>query len=104
MNTRTTTDLAAVRRQPNRYTWGRVISFHDIGKYSFIEYESNPNHAGDKSKTLYSVYVDCENTSFSCSSLEAAMLTAIGYANLGINAGSHMAIAACKILDVPVCS
>jgi hypothetical protein len=71
-----TTDLKLVKKYPRKFTWGRVIAFHHIGRYDFIEYEGRWN--GKLSGTLsFHVYVDGESTSEGACTLEQALLVAI---------------------------
>jgi hypothetical protein len=75
----TTTDLKLVKKYPHKFTWGRVIAFHHLGRYDFVEYESNTN--GKLSgKLSFHIYVDGESISESANTLETALLGAIAKA------------------------
>lgn len=107
MKNNDTTDLPIVRRNPSRFTWGRVEHIHDIGRFTFVEYRGRVYEHGCatgalKAKTSFHIYVDAISTGSSVGSLESAMIYAIATANLRVgNFADHMAHAALKILGVP---
>lgn len=91
-----TTDLKTLRTDSNsQFTWGAILKFHDLGPYTIIEYFDKGEHG-------FHSYVDGRDLSSSASTLEGAILLAIGYANLGPNEGRYMARGACKLLGIPV--
>jgi hypothetical protein len=90
----TTTDLTVIRKTPNLFTWGKVVSIHDLGPYTFLEYTDRD---GD---TNFHVYVEGKSMSSSTSTLEGAMILAIAKKNLALNEDHHMAMAAMKVLGV----
>ena len=90
----TTTDLEVIRTNPKRYTWGRVVKIHDIGVYTFVEYE----RAGE---TSFGIYVDGRCLSYSAGTLERAMVLAISRKfNPEVNTARHMAYAAYRVLNL----
>lgn len=95
----TTTDLETIRTRPNRFTWGRVITIHDIGRYTLVEYVSQSH---DKPSVVYfHSYVDGKSTHSSQTSLESGLICAIAAGSIDdANEPCHMARAACKVLDI----
>lgn len=89
----TTTALSKVRDNRSSYTWGEIRKFHEIGRYTIIEYKHR-----DENKTLFAVYVDGEDQSQSCETLDQAIIAAVASAHVS-NSGA-MALAACKILNL----
>jgi hypothetical protein len=100
-----TTDLADVHIQPERFTWGKVVRFHNIGRYDFVEYYGraykDSRATGDlEDTTSFHIYVDGKSTSSGATSLEGAMITAIALGKLEVNAARWMAISASKLLEI----
>jgi len=101
MHARTTTDLAELRRYPSRYTWGRILKFHDIGPYTIIEAaDRDVNGRGETGEKSYHYYVNGENTSHSAPSLDTALAGAIAYRAEGCN--THAAGYFAKMLSLPL--
>ena len=94
-----TTDLDVIRRTPSRFTWGRVVTIHDIGRYTLVEYVSQ---SSEKPPVVYfHSYVDGKTTHSSHTSLESGLIYAIAVGAIeNVNDARHMARAACKVLDV----
>lgn len=99
-----TTSLEIIRHSPRRFTWGRVIAIHDVGRYTIVEFEPTPTEGrviDVKPKTSYYVYVDGKDRRASTHSIEGAMLLAISRANFSDpGTGDLMVQAAAKLLDV----
>lgn len=100
----TTTELAAVRGR-RKFTWGKVVAVHDIGRYTFVEYKSHAYENGDPTGDLESVssfhiYLDGQSTSNSAKSLESAMLHAVALGKLEVNEARWMAIGAMKLMGI----
>jgi|SRR6478752_4867938 len=100
-----TTDLEEVRKRPSRFTWGKVIGIHTIGRYTFVEYfgrayENGHPTGGDETKPSFHVYVDGRSTSQSAGSIESALILAIALGKLEVNHAGHMATACLKILEL----
>lgn len=90
-----TTDLKSVRAVPTLFCWGRVEVFHDVGRYTIVEY----SNATDQTVRHFHVYVDGKSTNNSCSSLEKALIFAVAFGGgQEINTASHMAMAAVRLL------
>jgi hypothetical protein len=101
------TDLNVIRNSPHLFTWGKVVAFHDVGPYTIVEYkreiQTQPQRALHTSTSYegvstFHVYVEGNSTSSSETSLDNALLLAIGLRNCGINEGRHMALAASRCL------
>jgi hypothetical protein len=89
-----TTDLAVVRVQPLRFTWGTVIAIYTVGPYDIVEYHpwkrnerSRNVLTGDPDlgKTEFHVYVEGKSTSHGFASLDGALAGAIAYRVEGPN-------------------
>jgi hypothetical protein len=92
----TTTDLKTLKTDPNsEFTWGKILKFHELGPYTIIEYLFDGGHN-------FHPYVDGRSLSSATTTLEGAILLAIGHKNLGPNEGRYMAKGACKLLGVCV--
>lgn len=89
-----TTDLAIIRKDPHRFTWGKVISIQDIGRYTIV---TSINDSVTQSS--FHAYCDGEDTQTYASSVGAALILAIAYGSLDVN-WDIMAKAACKLLEV----
>lgn len=75
-----TTNLAALRIEPKRFTWGEVVTIHDIGRYSLVEFNSS-DHRANEGAHRYSVYVDGEAIGHGYGSLDQALIAAIAWGN-----------------------
>jgi len=94
-NIHKTTDLEVLRKNKRRFMWGSIAGIHDLGEYTFVDYVSTSTGTARRS---FHVYVGGKDTHTSCDSLDEAMIYAVAWANLEINAAEHMAEAANKIL------
>lgn len=94
------------------FTWGKVISEHEIGPYQIVEY--HPYKSGGtpvdergrrlprevEAHTLFHVYYDGQDSNQSTNTLEGAMLVAISCKTLGRHAeGLSMLCRALKIAE-----
>ncbi len=100
-----TTDLEEVRRSPGRFTWGKVVAFHNIGRYTFVEYYGRAYKNGHPTGEMeimstFHIYVDGKSTSNSAASLESALIHAIALGKLEVNHANHMTTACLKILEL----
>lgn len=96
-----TTDLSIIRRDPSRFTWGRVEKIHDIGRYTIVEHMDYPaSNAPRESKRSFHVYVDGKSTSRGADTLEKALLIGVACGHLEINAAGYAAHFAGQILGV----
>ena len=96
MNKDLTTNLERIRRAPMSFTWGNPVAFHDVGRYTIVEYI---REGKDESEKAFHVYVDGRSTNNACSTLEKALILAIAFGSgQGINIAGHMAQAACRLL------
>ena len=94
-----TTDLKIVRERPASFSWGRVLKITDISVYTIVAYQPPE----DSTRTLFHVYVDGDDTSNSCETIETALLYGMAVKNLGDgNEAGSMARAAAKILGLKV--
>jgi hypothetical protein len=80
------------------YVWGKIVRFHDVGRYTLVEYVGKD--AAGREVTRFSVYVDGRATHRSSGSLDRALVCALAIGHLEINEAGHMTGAACKILGV----
>ena len=97
------TDYAIVRVRPDRFTWGKIASWHDVGRYSIVEYKPyvlNSSPPALKEDNLFHIYVDKKSQGTSASSLESALVTAIALGCLEVNHAHHMSTACLKILEI----
>lgn len=91
----TSTDLVILRKQPKRFTWGKIRKFHDVDVYTVVEYL---NREGE---LRFHVYVNGRCTNNSTYTLDGALVLAIGFNRLGrTSEADYMARAACKLLGV----
>lgn len=86
-----TTELNALKKNEAGFTWGRVISIHQIGNYAVVEYhpwktKDNEVLVGlvDDIKSFH-CYVDDRDTSCSMDTLEGAIVECIAYKAEGAN-------------------
>ena len=107
------TSAAAPRRATiHPFTWGKVISEHEIGPYQIVEYhpyKSGGNPVDERGRrlpreveahTLFHVYYDGQDSNQSTNTLERAMLVAISCKTLGKHAeGLAMLCRALKIAE-----
>lgn len=85
-----TTDLNQLKNGAP-YTWGEVVTIHEIGEYAIVESidwaskktEIMTGVIGDTTK--YHPYVNEQNTNHSYSSLDEAIIGAIAYKYDGLN-------------------
>jgi len=106
-----TTDLNLVRDNPQRFTWGNVISIMDVGRYTFINFEPNCDRqeavdVSDETRFAFHIYIDGKDSSHSAGSLDQALVLAISLRNNASTkhsqASAAIAVAACRALNVPV--
>ena len=96
-----TTDLRAVQVDPDRFLWGKVIKFHNIGPYTVIEALHGNDLMG--SPILFHPYVDGRDTGESYPTFETALIVAIAHKHVADRADrAIMAGAACKLLGLSV--
>jgi hypothetical protein len=94
-----TTDLKIVREHPARFTWGKVFKITDISVYTIVAFYPTD----EPTKTLFHVYVDGDDMSNSCDTIETALLYGMAVKNLGDgNEAGSMARAAAKILGLKI--
>lgn len=93
-----TTELTDIRHHPSNYTWGKIHKFHDIGRYTIVEYKrrSADDLTGD---SYFAVYVEGKDQRRSCSSLDQAIIVAVATANVPTDQDA-MALAASKVLNL----
>ncbi len=96
---RPTTDLAALRNG-TKYTWGRLVAIHDIGRYTVVE--SVRDRGPDLEPVpMFSAYVDGRNTCVSSTTMEGALVIALAVGNTAdINEAHHNSRCAARILGV----
>ena len=90
-----TTDLEVIRNHRGQFTWGTIQKVHDLGPYTIVEYENRTDR-----QVLFHVYVDGKSTGNATTTLEGAILLAIGRKHLEANTARYMAQGACKLLGV----
>lgn len=101
-----TTALEVLRVNPELFTWGKIVRFHDIGRYTFVEYlgliyeKGRVVEGAHMEEAWFSVYVDGKTALNSASSLDSALLFAVAYANLETNEARWMHIAALKLIGL----
>lgn len=98
-----TTDYVVIKARPGRFVWGKIVQWHEVGRYQILEYRpfvpnSVPRECRDEPR--FHVYVDKKDTHTSTRGLESALIEAIAYGNLEVNHARHMATACLKILDI----
>ncbi len=102
MKNERTTDLQLLRKG-HKFTWGIIVGIHDLGPYTFVEYEAEILSAGRtgefENKSTFSVYRDGKSTNCSYGSIEEAMLGAVA-SRLEPNEARWMAFAASKVMGL----
>lgn len=90
----TTTDLEILRKEPHRFTWGKIDEIIDVGEYTIVKYTAH----GALKETLFSIYVNGNSKASSrhCRTLDGALLYAIA---LRANA-PHLAEALGRIVNL----
>jgi hypothetical protein len=91
-----TTNLNELR-QSNKFTWGNIIRFYDVGPYVIAEYNpwfrdvAGQVHVGDFSNEIYyHIWVDGRDSCRSSCTLEGALAEAMAYKHDGINSQAGM--------------
>lgn len=101
MFNKTTTDLDVIRKSPSRFTWGKVTTIHDIGRYTLVEYVVMNDTLSHYGQTFFHVYVDGKSKCTGCTTLESGLVYAMARGAIeNVNDARHMARAACKVLDI----
>lgn len=100
-----TTDLATIRTWGSAFTWGMVLTIHDIGRYTIVKYAprdmgvgKDRTHINPDREPEYHIYVDGKDTSQGAKTLESALVCAIAHATVAPH--TPMASAACKLLNL----
>jgi hypothetical protein len=98
-----TTDYVVVKARPGRFVWGKIVQWHEVGRYQIVEYfpafaSSRPPEYEDQAK--FHIYLDKKSTHTGASTLESALVIAIAMGNLEVNHARHMSTACLKILDL----
>lgn len=82
-----TADMDVIRIRPHLYVWGEVVKIHDIGRYTIVEHDSYPaTNSKEPSQRSFAIYVDGENKHTSALSMDKALLLAVAFGNLDVNA------------------
>lgn len=68
-----TTELSVIRERPNRFTWGRVAKFHDVGPYTLVEFIPDRLAGAPGQAPEFHVYVDGYDTCRSTATLDGAL-------------------------------
>lgn len=81
MRKQTTTDLDVIRKDPQRFTWGRINRIENLGPYTFVHYLQYPmgNDAGGSVRV--GLYVDGAETNTSYPDLDQALVAAVAFRN-----------------------
>ena len=100
-----TTDYEKVKARPRLFTWGKVVAWHEVGRYQILEYKGREykNHSPTgalEEHSSFHIYVDKKSTSHGAVSLESALVYAMAYAHLEVNEARWMSNAANKLLGV----
>lgn len=97
-----TTDYVVIKARPGRFVWGKVVAWHEVGRYQILEYRPFvPDSSSEvQDSARFHIYVDKKSCSTSASSLESALIEAIAHGNLEVNHARHMATACLKVLDI----
>lgn len=69
-----TTDLHILRTTPERFTWGRILKFMDIGEYTFAEYIPE-----DEAATEFWGWASGEHYSISWATIDEALIGLIAH-------------------------
>ncbi len=98
-----TTDYVVIKARPGRFVWGKVVAWHEVGRYQILEHSpfvpnSSPREVQEAPH--FHVYVDKKDVGVSSSSLEAALVEAIAHGCLGVNRARHMSTACLKVLGL----
>ncbi len=98
-----TAEYAVVKVRPGRFVWGKIVAWHEVGRYQIVEYlpnvpNSSPREYSDQPS--FHVYVDKDDKSTGASSLESALVIAVAMGNLEINHAHHMSTACLKVLGI----
>jgi len=87
-----TTELIELKNHMARFTWGKITEFFSIGDYDFAAYHPWKRDdctvltgKVDYDTVNYHIWIDGEDASISCSTLEEAMVCAIARKLHGIN-------------------
>lgn len=92
-----TSDYAVVKAAPGRFVWGKVVAWHEVGRYQILEYDPL---VPVRTCGIFHVYVDKVSQNTSASSLEAALVIAIALGCLEVNHAHHMSTACLKVLGL----
>lgn len=94
-----TSDYVVVKARPDRFVWGKVVAWHEVGRYQILEY-SRQDDESEEPRRCFHVYVDKVGHNTSASSLESALVIAVALGRLEVNHAHHMSTACLKVLEL----
>ena len=80
--TKDTTDLDKLKNG-EKFTWGNVIAFHNVGPYDIVEYDKIMH--GENTGRAFHIYIDGKSQSRGYDSLDAALVGCVAINNDGLN-------------------
>lgn len=95
-----TTNLAIIRKDPDRFIWGALVCIHEIGRYTIVAsddmFNRGPNVVTERK---YHCYVDGDTIQRAASNIDEAMVICLAHGRLdGGQEADSMAKAALKLL------
>ncbi len=98
-----TTKLEVIRKTPSRFTWGKIVKIHDVGRYTIVESDEEKLRGKAMPKATersFHCYVDGACLGRSAPTLEGALVLCMAHGLLGsLNQSTdYMAQAALKLL------
>lgn len=69
----------------HNFTWGHVVTVHEIGEYQIVEYREGPTNMSKGGNTMFHPYIDNKDTNCSCDTLDEALVKAIAIKHDGHN-------------------
>jgi len=88
-----TDDLETLRKEPHRFSRGKIKEFIDVGEYTIIKFTPG-------TETFFAIYVNGNSTSTNSRTLEGALLIAMAYRYESRHAAHSLAIAMGRILNI----
>lgn len=88
-----TEELETLRKEPHRFSMGKIEEFIDVGEYTIVKYT-----AGDT--VVFTPYVNGKSTQTALSSLDGALLVAIAYRTQSRHCAHILAIAMGRIVNI----
>jgi hypothetical protein len=90
-----TDDLETLRKEPHRFSMGKIKEFIDVGEYTIVKYTAGETVA-------FTSYVNGKSTPTAMSSLDGALLVAMAYRTQSRHCAHMLAIAMGRIVNIQV--